>query len=165
MAPQERIAPGPGQESVWDYPRPPRLEETSRHIQIIFNGIMIAETRRAWRVLETSHPPVYYIPPDDLVAAHFVPTSGGSFCEWKGTASYFDIVVGDRVEERAAWAYRHPTAPFAPIANFVAVYPGRMDACYVDGERARAQAGDFYGGWITTAIVGPFKGAPGTQGW
>ena len=165
MAPQERIAPGPGQESVWDYPRPPRLEETSRHIQISFNGIMIAETRRAWRVLETSHPPVYYIPPDDLVAAHFVPTSGGSFCEWKGTASYFDIVVGDHVEERAAWTYRRPSAPFAPIANFVAVYPGRMDACYVDGERARAQAGDFYGGWITTAIVGPFKGAPGTQGW
>jgi uncharacterized protein (DUF427 family) len=165
MGPRERIEPGPGQESVWDYPRPPRLELTSHHIQIALNGVTIAESRRAWRVLETSHPPVYYLPPDDLVAAHLVPTRGSSFCEWKGEASYFDVVVGDRVEERAAWTYPHPTAPFAPIAGFVAVYPGRMDACYVDGERVQAQPGDFYGGWITSAIVGPFKGAPGTMGW
>ena len=165
MGPRERIAPGPGQESVWDYPRPPRLELTSHHIQIAFNGVTIAESRRAWRVLETSHPPVYYLPPNDLAVAHFVPTRGSSFCEWKGAASYFDVVVGGRVAERAAWTYPHPTAPFAPIAGFVAVYPGRMDACYVDGERVQAQPGDFYGGWITSAIVGPFKGGPGTLGW
>lgn len=165
MTSRERIVPGPGQESVWDYPRPPRLEETSHHIQIILAGVTIAETRRAWRVLETSHPPVFYLPPDDLVAAHFIPASGSSFCEWKGAASYFDLVVGDRVEERAAWTYRRPTPPFAPIADYVAVYPGRMDGCYVAGERVQAQPGDFYGGWITSAIVGPFKGEPGTQGW
>ena len=165
MGPIERITPGPGQESVWDYPRPPRLEQTSQHIQIILNGVMIAETRRAWRVLETSHPPVYYLPPGDLTLEHFVPVGGASFCEWKGAASYYDLVVGDRTLSRAAWTYRHPTPPFAPIADYVTVYPGEMDACYVDGERVRAQPGDFYGGWITSAIVGPFKGEPGSMGW
>ncbi len=165
MQPHERIAPGPSQESVWDYPRPPRVEATTSHIQIVFNGVTIAETRRARRVLETSHPPVYYIPLEDVTPGVFTPTSGTTSCEFKGAASYYDIVVGERTLARGAWTYRQPAPAFATIADHIAVYPGQMDACYVDGERVQAQPGDFYGGWITAAIVGPFKGGAGTRGW
>lgn len=148
----------PRQESVWDYPRPPRLEDSGRHIQVIFNGVLIADTRRAKRVLETSHPPVFYIPPDDVRLEYLRPTERATFCEWKGAASYYTVAVGDRTAANAAWYYRSPTAPFAAIANYVAFYPARMDACLVDGEQVQAQPGDFYGGWITREIVGPFKG-------
>ncbi len=160
-----RIEPAPGQESVWDYPRPPRLEDSARHIQIVFNGVTIADTRRAKRVLETSHPPVYYIPLADVAAQYLAATPKGSFCEWKGQAGYYSIRVGDRSVENAAWFYPHPTPAFAPIKDYVAFYPSKMDACLVDGETGRAQPGDFYGGWITSDIVGPFKGDPGTMGW
>ncbi|MGI4792262.1 MAG: DUF427 domain-containing protein [Janthinobacterium lividum] len=160
-----RIEPGPGQESVWDYPRPPRLEDTEKHIQIIFNGVTIADTHRAKRVLETSHPPVYYLPPEDVFLEYFTPADGQSYCEWKGIAGYYTITVGERVEAASAWFYPNPTPSFASIQNYIAVYPSRMDACYVDGERVTAQPGDFYGGWITSGIVGPFKGDPGTRGW
>jgi uncharacterized protein (DUF427 family) len=160
-----RIAPGPGQESVWDYPRPPRLEDTARHIQVVFNGITIAETRRAKRVLETSHPPVYYIPPEDIKMEYLQPTPRSSWCEWKGQAGYYTITVGDKQAAHAAWFYPQPTTGFESIRGYVAFYPHLMDGCYVDGERVRPQAGGFYGGWITSDIVGPFKGEPGTQGW
>ncbi|GIK41382.1 MAG: hypothetical protein BroJett011_52150 [Chloroflexota bacterium] len=160
-----RIAPGPGQESVWDYPRPPRLEDTTKHIQVVFNGVTIAETRRAKRVLETSHPPVYYIPPEDIKMEYLLPTSRSSWCEWKGQAGYYTIAVGDKQATQAAWFYPQPTPGFESIRGYVAFYPHLMDACFVEGERVRSQAGGFYGGWITSDIVGPFKGEPGTQSW
>ncbi len=159
------VTPGPGQESVWDYPRPPRLEQTSKRIEIIFNGQTIADTRAAYRVLETSHPPVYYIPPGDIVMAYLVPVSGGSWCEWKGQASYYTVEVDGRRAERVAWAYPKPTAAFKPLKDYIAFYAAPMDACYVDGERVKPQPGNFYGGWVTDDIVGPFKGEPGTMGW
>lgn len=159
------IEPGPGQESVWDYPRPPRLEDSSKELQIIFNEIIIAETRAAKRVLETSHPPVYYIPPEDLKMEHLALIPKSSFCEWKGRAGYYTVSVGDRQATSAAWFYPNPTPAFAGIKDYVAFYPSRMDACYLDGEKVQAQEGDFYGGWITKDIVGPFKGGLGTWGW
>ncbi|MEO0433692.1 MAG: DUF427 domain-containing protein [Cyanobacteria bacterium J06656_5] len=160
-----RIPPGPGQESVWDYPRPPALMDSSKRIQIIFNGQTIAESLQAKRVLETSHPPVYYLPPADITMDVLTAAPGTSFCEWKGRAHYYTLTVGDQVAERVAWYYPTPTERFQSIANYVAFYPSAMEACYVDGERVQAQAGDFYGGWITADIVGPFKGASGTWGW
>jgi uncharacterized protein (DUF427 family) len=157
--------PGPGQESVWDYPRPPRVEKTSEHIRVEFNGKVIAETRRVKRVLETSHPPVYYIPPQDINMEHLEPASRTTWCEWKGQAVYYAISVGDRQVQDVAWCYPDPTLGFEAIKGHLAFYPRLMDACYVDGERVKAQAGGFYGGWITSNIVGPFKGEPGTWGW
>jgi uncharacterized protein (DUF427 family) len=159
------VEPGPGQESVWDYPRPPRVEETERHLRVVFNGVAVAETRRAVRVLETSHPPVYYIPPKDILMAHLVGALGSTWCEWKGRATYYDVVVDDRRAERAAWTYRDPSEAFEAIRGHVAFYPAHMDACFVDGERVTPQPGGFYGGWITSDVVGPFKGTPGTRGW
>ncbi|TAD76456.1 MAG: DUF427 domain-containing protein [Oscillatoriales cyanobacterium] len=165
MAPFDRIVPGPGQESVWDYPRPPRWEDSGKQIRVELHGVVIAETNRAKRVLETSHPPVYYIPPEDLQQEYFELIARSTFCEWKGVARYYSIQVGDRRVEAAAWFYPAPTAAFAEIANYVAIYPSAVDACYVDGEQVQAQPGDFYGGWITSEIVGPFKGSVGTWGW
>lgn len=165
MNKRQRIEPGPGQESVWDYPRPPRLEDSHKHIQVIFNGVVIANTRHAKRILETSHPPVYYIPPEDVKMEHFVSTARTTFCEWKGSASYYTIKVGDRSVPNAAWYYQHPNEEYASLANYIALYPSQMDACYVDGEKVQSQEGDFYGGWITGEIVGPFKGGAGTWGW
>lgn len=160
-----RIQPGPGQESVWDYPRPPRVEDSSRHLRVVFNGVVIAETRRAKRVLETSHPPVYYIPPDDIHQEYLTLTAKATWCEWKGRASYYTVTVGDKQATNAAWFYSNPSSGFTAIEDHVAVYPHLMDACYVDGELVQPQAGGFYGGWITSDIVGPFKGEPGTVGW
>ena len=157
--------PGPSQESVWDYPRPPRLEDSTRHIQIVVHGETIVDTRRAKRILETSHPPVYYIPPDDIREDILQPVTGKTWCEWKGQASYYDVVIGDRVIHRAAWLYPNPSPGYEGIQFCVAFYPSKMDRCTVDGERVLAQEGDFYGGWITSDIVGPFKGGPGTRGW
>ena len=162
---QKRIEPGPGQESVWDYPRPPRLEDTSHHIEIEFAGELIAVTGRAKRVLETSHPPVYYIPPEDIRMNLLSAVPGSSFCEWKGEATYFDLEVGAKRVVKAAWCYRNPTGEFKGIKNFLAFYPSKMDRCSVDDEIVAAQAGDFYGGWITSSVVGPFKGEPGTSYW
>ena len=162
----QRIEPQPGQESVWDYPRPPRLERSSKQIKIVVNNIAIADSKNAYRVLETSHPPVYYIPPSNLKSEYLKPsTQHRSFCEWKGFASYYDLIVEERVISNAGWYYPQPNEDFAPIKNYVAFYPSKMDACYVDGELVQAQAGDFYGGWITKDIVGPFKGGVGSWGW
>jgi uncharacterized protein (DUF427 family) len=165
MKPVRRIPPGPGQESVWDYPRPPRVEPTSRRVRVVFGGVTIADTRRALRVLETSHPPTYYIPPDDIRMEYLTPTGRRSFCEFKGSASYYTVQVGEKRADHAAWAYARPSPGYEAIAGYVAFYPSRMDACYVDDEQVVAQEGDFYGGWITSDIVGPFKGGPGTWGW
>lgn len=159
------IPPGPGQESVWDYPRPPRLERVNKHIRIIFNGVTIADSHNAYRVLETSHPPVYYLPRADIRQEYILPATGTSWCEWKGQAVYFTVKVADKVAERVGWAYPNPTSSFRAIAGHIAFYAGPMDACWVDGECARPQPGHFYGGWITADIVGPFKGEPGTSGW
>lgn len=164
MHPQ-RIEPKPGQESVWDYPRPPRIEDSPKHVRVVFNGVTIADTHRAKRVLETSSPPVYYIPPEDIQMGYLVHTHHDSFCEWKGNADYATVVVGDKRAENAAWFYANPTDDFMSIRNYVAFYAGRVDRCFVDDERVQPQAGDFYGGWVTAEIVGPFKGEPGTRGW
>jgi len=161
----QRIEPQPGQESVWDYPRPPRIESSPRRIRVVFNGATIADSQNTFRVLETSHPPVYYIPLADVNQDYLVPTQRSTFCEWKGTAQYFDVVVGDRQANNAVWRYPQPTERFADIQDCIALYPSKMDACYVDDEQVQAQAGDFYGGWITSDIVGPFKGGAGTWGW
>ena len=154
-------------ESVWDYPRPPRLEVTQKLIVIVFGGQTIVETRNAQRVLETSHPPVYYIPRADVAPGALVPAGGRtSFCEWKGHASYLDVVGSDgRRAERAAWTYLDPSPGFEAIRESVAFYPAAMDACTVDGEQVMPQPGGFYGGWITPELVGPFKGEPGSAGW
>ncbi|OKH20076.1 hypothetical protein NIES593_20045 [Hydrococcus rivularis NIES-593] len=161
----KRIEPKPGQESVWDYPRPPRLEPSSKRIQVVFNGVTIADSQRSQRVLETSHPPVYYIPPKDIKMEYLVATNQQSFCEWKGVARYYTIVVGDKQAVDVAWYYPDPTPAFASLKDYVAFYPSRMDACYVDGEQVTPQPGDFYGGWITSDIVGPFKGSAGSWRW
>lgn len=161
----QRIEPQPGQESVWDYPRPPRLEPSSKRIRVIFQGITLADSQQTQRVLETSHPPVYYIPPEDIQMQYLHPTQKHSYCEWKGTASYYTLVVGEKQVINVGWYYRDPNANFAAIKDYVAFYPSKVDACYVDEEKVQAQAGDFYGGWITSDIVGPFKGGAGSWGW
>jgi uncharacterized protein (DUF427 family) len=145
---------------------------------VLFNGVTIAESRRAWRVLETSHPPVYYIPAEDVRMEFLRPVERSTLCEWKGRAAYYTVAVPSaaepahpngaatlRSEEAAAWCYPRPTAAFAAMAGAIAFYPSRMDGCFVNGEAVQAQPGDFYGGWITSRIVGPFKGSPGTWGW
>lgn len=159
------IPPQNGQESVWDYPRPPRLEQISKRIQIIFNGTTIVDTVQAYRTLETSHPPSYYIPPSDILTKHIQRAEGGSLCEWKGQATYYNVVVDGKRAVRAAWAYHNPTDPFAHLKDHLSFYPGPMDKCLVDGEIVIPQPGCFYGGWITSDVVGPFKGEPGSWGW
>ena len=160
---------GPGQESVWDYPRPPRVEATDATIEIVLGGATIAHTTRALRVLETSHPPAFYLPADAFVPGALVPTSGSTWCEFKGAATYFDVFAPGRatplVAARAGWTYPRPSPGFESLADHVAVMPGAMDRCMVDGEVVVAQEGGFYGGWVTSRVVGPFKGAPGTRGW
>ena len=150
---------------MWEYPRPPRVEDTAKHIQVVFNGVVIADTRRARRVLETSHPPIYYIPPDDIQMQYLKPTSRSSMCEWKGSASYYAVTVAGKSAPDAAWTYRRPTPAFVTIKDYVAFYPQLMDSCTVDGEQVTPQPGEFYGGWITRDVVGPFKGEPGSWGW
>jgi uncharacterized protein (DUF427 family) len=152
-------------ESVWDYPRPPRLESTPRRIRVVLAGVTLADTRRAVRLLETSHPPTYYLPPADVRADLLRAAPGTSFCEWKGRASYVDAVVAHRSVSRVAWFYERPNATYAALKGHLAFYASRVDEAWVDDERAVAQPGDFYGGWITSDLVGPFKGSPGTAGW
>jgi uncharacterized protein (DUF427 family) len=161
----DRTPPGPGQESVWDYPRPPRLEPFDGHVRVVFNGVTLADTHDAKRVLETSHPPTFYIPPADVRWEHLQSASGSSMCEWKGAARYFDVEVDGRRAARAAWGYPEPTPGFAALKDHLAFYAGPMDGCFVDGERVIPQPGGFYGGWITSGVVGPFKGVPGTRFW
>lgn len=153
-------------ENVWEYPRPPALVPCERRVRIDLGGVVVAESTSALRVLETSHPPTIYVPPGDIADGALVPAGGrGSFCEWKGAARYFDVVGGDRMEARAAWAYAVPVERYAALRDHVAFYPSRMDACWLDEEQVLSQEGDFYGGWVTADLAGPFKGGPGTLGW
>jgi uncharacterized protein (DUF427 family) len=153
-----------GQESVWDYPRPPRVEPTDELVEVRLGGALIATTRTARRVLETSHPPTYYLPWDDFVDGALRDAAGQTWCEWKGRASYLDVLGGGAVVPGGAWTYHSPSPGLESIAGMVAVYPGRIE-CFVDGEPVVAQPGGFYGGWITSRVTGPFKGVPGSNGW
>jgi uncharacterized protein (DUF427 family) len=159
------IAPGDGQESVWDYPRPPRVEPTPRRLRVVLGGVTIADSVSGLRVLETSHPPNYYFPAADIRPGVLVSDGGASWCEWKGQAGYHAVRVDNRTVRRAAWSYRNPVPAYAQLAGMVAFYPALMDACFVDDEAVQPQPGGFYGGWITSDVVGPFKGAPGTDRW
>ena len=159
----KHIAPGP--ESVWDYPRPPRVESVSAPIRIVFNGVVIAQSNRTFRVLETSHPPVYYIPREDIQMQYLTTNPRRTFCEFKGQAAYWDLQVDAQESSLAAWSYPNPNSAYMEIKDHLAFYASRVDEAYVGSEKVQAQAGDFYGGWITSNIVGPFKGGPGTKGW
>ena len=157
---------GPGQESVWDYPRPPRLEPTNRRLRIIHKGVTLADTVAGLRTLETSHPPSYYLPPADIDMARLHPSAQrGSFCEWKGRASYWDVRIGQDTLFRVGWSYADPTPGFAALKDHIAFYAAPLDEVLVDAERVRPQPGGFYGGWITADLAGPFKGVPGSQFW
>lgn len=159
------IAPLPGQESVWDYPRPPRVEHSSRRIRAVIEGLTLADSTRSVRVLETSHPPTYYLPPADVRMELLVPAEGSSACEWKGRAVYHDAIVDGRRIERVAWSYPDPVPAFEVIRDHLAFYLPALEAAYVDDERAQPQPGGFYGGWITSDLAGPFKGEPDSWGW
>ena len=159
------MEPAAGQESVWDYPRPPRLEPSSRLVRVELGGIVVAETRNAIRALETAGAPVWYLPPADVRTDLLVAIRHHTLCEWKGMASYFDLRVPGWVSAAAAWSYRRPSAGYEAIRDHIAFYAGRVDAAFVDGERVVPQPGGFYGGWVTSDVVGPFKGEPGTEGW
>ena len=154
-----------GEESVWHYPRPPKLEPCNKRIRVVFADVTVADTTRTYRVLETSHPPVYYIPPSDVLMAYLNADAGQSWCEWKGLGRYYGIRIGDRSKTQVAWYYPNPNDRFMAIKDHIAFYAGRVDACFVDEEQVTPQPGGFYGGWITKNIIGPFKGGPGTSGW
>lgn len=162
--PSFAVEPGPGQESVWDYPRPPRLEVDAREVVVRVGEVVVARTHRAVRVLETASPPTVYIPREDVVAEYLHPAPGASHCEWKGTARYWTVRVGNVVLASVGWSYDDPLPAFEVIRGHLSFYPGRI-ACELGGVRVEPQAGGFYGGWVTPEIVGPFKGGPGTGGW
>jgi uncharacterized protein (DUF427 family) len=155
----------PGQESVWDYPRPPRVEPSDELVEVVLGGEVIARTTASLRVLETSHPPTYYLPADAFADGILRPVPGNTSCEWKGQASYVDLVTPTATAPRAGWTYPDPIAGFEALLGHYAVMPGLVDECRVAGEVVRPQEGGFYGGWITDRVVGPFKGVPGSHGW
>ena len=163
--PAVRAIPGPGQESVWDYPRPPRVEAVPERIRVVVDGYAVADSVGALRVLETAGAPVYYVPPVDVRMDLLEPTAHHSFCEWKGEASYWSIMLPDRTIQNVAWAYLTPMAGYESIRDYLAFYAQLVDEAWVGDERATPQPGRFYGGWVTSKVVGPFKGEPGTQGW
>ena len=165
MRPPPPIVPGPGQESVWDYPRPPRLEPSASHIVVELGGRILADTSRSLRVLETSQPPAYYLPPDDVDVARLEPSPTRTVCEWKGVASYVSVVVDGRRVADAGWCYPSPAPAFEALRGHFAFYAQVMDRCLVDGEVVDPNEGSFYGGWITSKVVGPFKGGAGSAGW
>lgn len=154
--------PGPGQESVWDYPRPPLVQHSDRHVEVFLGGVKVADTTRAVRVIETSHPPVYYVPIEHILPDTLKPSGRATYSEFKGEASYYDVTVGEHTAEHAAWTYAQPAPGYEALTGYVAFYPRLMDECRIDGERVRPQAGQHYGGWITSEIVGPFRGDPGS---
>lgn len=160
-----RVIPAPGQESVWDYPRPPRIEPCTRRVRVIHDGIVIADSVGAMRVLETSHPPGIYVPPSDVRRDLLLRTERSTMCEWKGSATYWTLDTGRSRLEDVAWSYEQPVDVFDGLRSFLSFYPGRVDECWLDDERVTPQEGVFYGGWITSEVVGPFKGGPGTWGW
>ena len=152
-------------ENVWDYPRPPSIEPSDEHLVVTFGGVVIADTTTSYRICETSHPPTYYLPISSFADGVLQPIDGTTVCEWKGAAAYFDVVTEARTIRAGAWTYPTPNARFADLVDHLAIYPGKVDECTIDGEVVQAQEGDFYGGWITSRVSGPFKGAPGTMGW
>jgi uncharacterized protein (DUF427 family) len=156
--------PGPGQESVWDYPRPPRLEPDPRLVEVRAGDVVVASTRRALRLLETAGAPTFYLPPDDVRLELLEPAAGSSFCEWKGEARYWSVVAGAQRVERAGWSYPHPYPEYAALRDHLAFFADRLE-CFVAGEHVRPQPGGFYGGWVTSELVGPIKGEPGSHGW
>lgn len=157
--------PGPGQESVWGYPRPPRIEAVDARVCVELAGVLLADTREALRVLETASPPTYYLPRAAVRTELLEPGTLSSLCEWKGRARYWSARVGSRAVANVAWGYPDPFAEYAALAGSLAFFPGRVDACTVGGERVQPQPGDYYGGWITKNLLGPFKGEPGSEGW
>ncbi|HET8859616.1 DUF427 domain-containing protein [Marivirga sp.] len=161
----KKIKPEAGQESVWDYPRPPAVEAVTEHLRIVFNGEVIADTNKSFRVLETSHPPTYYLPISCFKKGTLIEGTHSTICEFKGVSFYYDIKHSEKVALNAAWGYPTPKGKFSVIKDHVAVYAHRMDACYVGDEKVSPQEGDFYGGWITSKVVGPFKGIEGSWGW
>jgi len=160
-----RIEPAPGQESVWDYPRPPAVSPTDAHVVVVHRGIVLADTHRAIRILETSQPPAFYLPPEDVALDRLRPTATRTLCEWKGVAVYWSFHDAGIVADDVAWSYPTPSSRYGAITDHLAFYPQRVDACSVDGERVDANPGSFYGGWVTSKVVGPFKGAAGTVHW
>lgn len=163
--PVDRVVPGPGQESVWDYPRPPRVEPVSEPLRVVVDRQTVAATLRGFRVLETAGAPVYYIPPEDVRLDLLRPSPHRSVCEWKGTARYHTLRLGDREIPNVAWSYPEPLPGYEAIRDHLAFYAGRVDEAWVGDEQATPQPGHFYGGWITSRVVGPFKGGPGSFGW
>lgn len=165
LRPEHIQSPGPGQESVWDYPRPPAVEPVTAVIRVELGGEVVASSSAALRVLETSSPPVYYLPPQDVRLELLEQTGHSSFCEWKGVAQYWSLRLGATWRANAAWSYPSPTRRYRLLAGYLAFYPAKMDACFVGDERARPQPGKYYGGWITSNTLGPFKGEAGSEGW
>jgi len=160
----ERLS-GLMKESVWDYPRPAACEPFVGDVSVVVGNVVIAESQSAFRILETSHPPTYYFPTEDVNYENLLKNERSTFCEWKGTASYFNYVASENVIPNIGWCYRNPTKGFSSIKDYISFYASKADACYVNGERVQHQEGDFYGGWITSNLVGPFKGGVGTFGW
>ncbi|MFL5757244.1 MAG: DUF427 domain-containing protein [Chloroflexota bacterium] len=163
--PADRVVPGPGQESVWDYPRPPRVEPVLERVRVVVDGVTIADSERALRVLETAGAPVYYFPLADVRLDLLQPSGHGSVCEWKGDAISHSIAVPGRIVKNAGWSYPDPKSGYEAIRDHLAFYVWRVDEAWVGDERATPQPGRFYGGWVTSRVVGPLKGGPGTFGW
>jgi len=163
--PENIITPGPGQESIWDYPRPPKVELFTKKIRVEFADKVIAETNKSYKVMETSSPPCYYIAQDDINMDCLFKSAYKTLCEWKGSARYWSIRIGDKISKNAGWSYPKPWEGFEDIKDYIAFFAGRVDGCYIGDEKVVPQSGDFYGGWITSNIVGPFKGDPGTEHW
>ena len=161
--PSFAVKPGPGEESVWDYPRPPALVSDTRLVEVKSGTLIIASTQNAVRILETASPPTFYLPPEDVNDEHLMRIAGRSFCEWKGAAGYWALRESQEVRA-IAWSYQNPSTTFAQIKDYFSFYPAYL-ACYVGGERVRPQPGAFYGGWVTDEVVGPFKGESGTGHW
>jgi uncharacterized protein (DUF427 family) len=165
IRPATIVPPGPGQVSVWDYPRPPRVEPVAARVRVEFEGLVLADSLRALRVCETSSPPGYYIPQADVRMERLEASPRTSFCEWKGEATYWSVRVQTRLAKDAGWSYPHPDPGFEVIRDYLAFYPRRMDACWVGEHRVTPQPGFYYGGWVTPDLVGPFKGQPGSESW
>jgi uncharacterized protein (DUF427 family) len=167
--PQTIDVPKPGQESVWDFPRPPRVEPVAARVRVVFGGVTIVDSSQALRIVETAGAPCYYVPPGDVLGGALRATGDWSVCEWKGAAVYYDVIAGGKIARAAAWAYPEPLTDlgcgYERIANYVAFYCAKMDGCFLDDERVRPQPGGFYGGWVTDSLAGPIKGVPGSDGW
>lgn len=159
------IKPHGDQESVWDYPRPPKLEKVNSSVEVFFAGKRIASSNHSLRILETSHPPTIYIPFEDIDQGFLIKSSRSTFCEWKGKGGYYHLISGEEKILDAAWYYPDPKPSYKELKNHLAFYPSKVESCFINGEKVKAQEGDFYGGWITEKIIGPFKGAPNTHGW